>query len=378
MSEHDAAEDALERLEWNDARRGHPSRALQLTRRGALTGAAAGLAATMLDACGSSAALASAKSPKTQTANGSAAALYGISGGYRFSFVSHALNNIFFTPTINGIQDACALLGCSYDWVGSNNSSVAAVAQAINGAVSAAVDGIATTMISPALAAPVAAAMDAGIPVLTYNADDPTSQRLAYVGQDLLASGRAMGAQIRRLVPPGSRIVVFICTPGLANVAPRLAGIEQALHGSGIAVLSQASGASVNQEQTTIDAFVGAHLDNYAGYFGVDAGSTMAIALAIENNGLRGQVHGGGFDLTPDTERLLADDTIQFTIDQQPYLQGFLPTLQLFLYRASQRLSGPADVDTGIRILDRHTIRPYATTSSRYAGTATNVGVQKA
>jgi simple sugar transport system substrate-binding protein len=377
MSEHDAADDALERLEWHDQRRGRASRALALTRRAALTGTAAGLAAAMLDACGSTTARASASGSKTQTANGEAGALYGITGGYRFSFVSHARDNIFFTPTINGIQDACALLGCSYDWIGSNDSSVAEVAQAINAAVSAGVDGIATTMISAALAAPVAAAMSAGIPVITYNADDPASKRLAYVGQDLLASGRAMGAQIRRLVPRGARIAVFICTPGLANVAPRLTGIEQALHGSGIEVLSQASGASADQEDTSIDAFIATHLDGYAGYFGVDAGSTAALALAIESHGLRGRVHGGGFDLTPDTERLLADGTIQFTIDQQPYLQGFLPTLQLFLYRASQRLSGPADADTGIHILDRHTIRPYATTTSRYAGTATNVGVQK-
>ncbi len=378
MSEHDAADDALERLEWSDERGGRGSRNLRLTRRTALTGTAAGIAAAMLDACGSAATSASASDAKAQAPKSAAGALYGVSAAYRFSFVSHARSNIFFTPTINGIQDACALLGCAYDWVGSYDSSVTAMTRAINAAVSAGVDGIATTMIAPTLAAPVSAAMRAGVPVVTYNADDPTSERLAYVGQDLLASGRAMGAEIRRLVPRGARIVVFICTPGLANVAPRLTGIEQALQGSGIQLVSQASGASASQERTAIDAFISEHQDRYAGYFGVDAGSTMALATAIASQGLKGKVRGGGFDLTPDTERLLYDDTIQFAIDQQPYLQGFLPVLQLFLYRASRHLSRPADIDTGIRVLDRHTIEPYATTVSRYAGSATNVGVQKA
>ena len=111
MSEHDAADDALERLEWSDERGGRGSRNLRLTRRTALTGTAAGIAAAMLDACGSAATSASASDAKAQAPKSAAGALYGVSAAYRFSFVSHARSNIFFTPTINGIQDACALLG---------------------------------------------------------------------------------------------------------------------------------------------------------------------------------------------------------------------------------------------------------------------------
>ncbi|MDE3131495.1 MAG: sugar ABC transporter substrate-binding protein, partial [Acidobacteriota bacterium] len=92
---------------------------------------------------------------------------------------------------------------------------------------------------------------------------------------------------------------------------------------------------------------------------------------------LKGKVVGGGFDLTPFTEALLHDGTIQFAIDQQPYLQGFLATLELFLYKATQALTGVADVDTGLRFLYPETITPYATTKSRYEGTGGSVGIQK-
>ena len=61
---------------------------------------------------------------------------------------------------------------------------------------------------------------------------------------------------------------------------------------------------------------------------------------------------------------------MQFTIDQQPYLQGFLPILQLYMYKASQSLSGIADVNTGLKFLDKTTVGPYNSTKSRYEGTS--------
>ncbi|MGI8507553.1 MAG: sugar ABC transporter substrate-binding protein, partial [Solirubrobacteraceae bacterium] len=87
---------------------------------------------------------------------------------------------------------------------------------------------------------------------------------------------------------------------------------------------------------------------------------------------------GGGYDLTPVTEQLLAAGYIQFTIDQQPYLQGFLPILQLYLYNASKGLSGIAETDTGLKFLDSTTVKPYSSTKSRYEGTSNSPGIQKA
>lgn len=376
MSEHDAVGDALERLEWSDKRSGNVSKAAQITRRTALTGGAAGLAAVLLEACGGSGG--GTSGAKAATNSNADSSIFGVKGGYKFTFVNHVTTNTFFTPTISGIQDACRLLNCSYQWTGSTSSNVGQMASAINTAVSAGVDGIATSLISTSLAKPVDAAMKAGVPVVSYNADEPNTNRLAYIGQNLLLSGQQMGQRIKSLIPGGGKIMVFIATPGSANLAPRLQGIQQALKGTNITVQSQASGAAEPQELTTIEAFIGKNLTAYKGYFAVDGGSTSSVALAIKKYNLKGKVVGGGFDLTPDTEALLYDNTIQFAIDQQPYLQGFLPALELFLYKATQGLTGAADVDTGLKFLDSSTIKPYATTKSRYEGTGTAVGVQKA
>ncbi len=86
---------------------------------------------------------------------------------------------------------------------------------------------------------------------------------------------------------------------------------------------------------------------------------------------------GGGYDLLPAIQKLLAAGQMDFTIDQQPYLQGFLPVLQLFLYKASETLTGIADVNTGLKFLDKDTVVPYNSTKSRFEGNSSSAGVQK-
>ena len=102
----------------------------------------------------------------------------------------------------------------------------------------------------------------------------------------------------------------------------------------------------------------------------------LVVSRIASSTNIEG-VKGGGYDLAPITEQLLGSGDIQFTIDQQPYLQGFLPVLELYLYNVTQGLTGPADIDTGLKFLDKTTVKPYTTTKSRYEGTSTSAGVQK-
>ena len=88
-------------------------------------------------------------------------------------------------------------------------------------------------------------------------------------------------------------------------------------------------------------------------------------------------VKAGGFDLLEPTIQLLAQNQIEFTIDQQPYLQGFLPILELFMYKASQTLSGTFDANTGLKFVTQQTVKPYVTTNSRFEGTTTAAGVAR-
>jgi simple sugar transport system substrate-binding protein len=79
-------------------------------------------------------------------------------------------------------------------------------------------------------------------------------------------------------------------------------------------------------------------------------------------------VRAGGYDLLPETLEALSLGELDFSIDQQPYLQGFLPVLQLFFWRYSDRLVSPADTNTGVNFVTRENVAPYVTTKSRYEG----------
>ena len=371
MADTDSAHDALERLEWDDARRGvedtPQSRLWKFSRRAALTGSAAGTAAFLLDACGGG--------TKSSSAAGGVGSIFGTSKSYKFTFVNHVTTNTFFTPTQNGAADACKLLGCSYQWTGSATSSISEMVNAVNAAIAAGVDGIAVSLIDlTAFNSPVAKALSSGIPVVAYNADAPSNPRLAYIGQDLLKSGQEMGQHILKLVPSGD-VAIFIATPGALNLQPRINGALQSLKGTPVTPHVVATGAAQSAELTVIDSYVVGH-PSYKGFFAVDGGSTAATAQSIQKHGLAAKgIKGGGYDLTPVTQQLLASGDIQFTIDQQPYLQGFMPILELYLYQVTQKLSGIADVDTGLKFLDKTTVGPYNSTKSRYEGTATGIGV---
>ncbi|MGH7866889.1 MAG: substrate-binding domain-containing protein, partial [Candidatus Dormibacteraceae bacterium] len=87
---------------------------------------------------------------------------------WNFVFVNHVTTNAFFTPTQYGIQDACALLGCKYQWTGSTSSNVSEMVQAFDAAISAKADGIAIAIVDPtAFDEPTQRAQAAGIPVVS-------------------------------------------------------------------------------------------------------------------------------------------------------------------------------------------------------------------
>jgi|HubBroStandDraft_2_1064218.scaffolds.fasta_scaffold00289_13 simple sugar transport system substrate-binding protein len=374
MADTDQAHEAVESLDYLDrpdvGRGGFDRRAF--LRRTALTGMAAGSVGTLLSACGSSASSGS-------SSGGNSADVFGSHPSYKFVFVNHVTTNPFFTPTQYGAADACSLLGCSYQWTGSENSNVSQMVDALNSAVTGGADGIAIALIDlHAFNAPVEAAIKAGIPVVAYNADAPGNARLAYIGQDLKKAGEEMGVRIVEAVGSGE-VGLFIATPGSANLQPRIEGAEKAIKDSGKAITTKsiATGAAVAQEEPAIEAWYQSH-KSAKGMYAVDGGSTESLAKVMQKLGLASKsVKAGGFDLTEQTQKLLKEGNIEFTIDQQPYLQGFLPVLELFLYKVSGTLTGPAEVDTGLKFLNKETVAPYVESKSRFEGTATTAAVVK-
>lgn len=316
---------------------------------------------------------------KEPAAGGGAVGNFPTTPKWKFVFVCHVTTNPFFTPTQYGASDAAKLLGVDFQWTGSVNSVVAEMVDATNTAVTGKADGLALAVVDKAaFRAPVDRALDAGIPVVSYNADgardDPGTNRLAYIGQGLYESGYALGQRALTKIDSGD-VAGFIATPGQLNIQPRIDGAQQAFKDSGkpINFTAVATNADVTQGLSIIDAYVQGH-PSLAGLLAVDAGSTQSVGQTVAKYKLRdkGLKVAGGFDLVPETLNSVKAGDLDYTIDQQPYLQGFLPMLALYFYKVSGGLLFPCQTNTGLLFVTKDNVDPYQSTKSRYEGSDTS------
>ncbi len=362
---HPKVEEAIDTLSMSDS----PTRRRLLKGTGLVSASAA--ASALLTACSGS-----------STSAGAATAVAGNfpkTPSWQFWFVNHVTTNSFFVPTQYGFADAAALLGLpGPKWTGSENSIASQMVAQINAAISAKAAGIATTLTdSSSFTTPVANAMDGGIPVISYNADGLVSKtgvpnigcnRLAYVGQALFTSGQQLGQRIKQLIPTPGPVVIFIQTPGQGNIQPRYDGAASVLEPLGYSVSEITTTTVTDQILANEKAYLLAHT-SVKGAFAVDSTSSSYLAQALSETGLS-HLPNGGFDTVPQTLTNIKAGTTNFTIYQDPYLQGFLPTLYLYLYNISGGTLGPSDTDTGLSFITSSNLGPY-NEASRYQGSTT-------
>ena len=362
---HPKVEEAIETLNIKDG----PTRRRLLKGTGLFSASAA--ASALLTACGSS----SAKSGS----GGGTVGDFPSTPKWKFWFVNHVYTNPFFVPTQYGFADAAALLNLAKpNWGGSaSTSSVPEMVSYFNTAVSAKADGIATSVISATgFTTPISNAMNQGIPVVSYNSDGTYvndkpvigTNRLAYVGQSLFLSGQQMGQRIAEILPGGGPIVIFIATPGTGNIQPRYDGAASVLNPTGKYQLAEiATGAATSGELAAEKAYLEAH-KTVKGAFAVDAGSTSFLPQALAATGLK--IPAGGFDVLTPTIDGIKSGALNFSIDQSPYLQGFLPVIYLYMFKLSGGLVHPPNTDTGLTFVTSSNIAPY-TQSTRFEGSGT-------
>jgi simple sugar transport system substrate-binding protein len=284
---------------------------------------------------------------------------------YKFFFVCHVTLDQFFTPTIYGIQDACAAFGCSYQWTGSQKNVVSEMVNAMQTAIAQKADGIAVCLVDPkAFDQATAQATAAGIPVVAFNADVPAgspNKRLSYIGQPLYTAGYNVAMKWLADVPKGGHVMLSIGVPGSLNTQPRLDGYIQAIkdHRSDVSYDVVNTGPDPATEISRVESYYLSHKET-AGLFGTGGSDTYACGFVSNKYGLakKGAVVAG-FDLFPQTLGFIKAGDVTFTTDQQAYLQGFLPVQQLYLHKLSGGLVGPANSDTSQAYVTKDNVDAY-------------------
>ncbi len=246
-----------------------------------------------------------------------------------FHMVTHSDDGPFWSVLQRGAEAAAEDLGVEMVWLGSNNDPEAQV-QFIDQAISEGSDGIASSLPSPdQLVGPLQGAVEQGIPVITLNSGVNQYQEigaLTHVGQTEFIAGQGAGERFNDL----GATKIFCGRQEESNVAleERCDGLADTFSGE---VVSEFVGLDADQtaQQNAISAALQADPD-IDGFMGTGPVIAMSGLRAAEDAG-RELAGIGGFDVTPEIITAIEAGDIAFTVDQQQYLQGYLPILLLYL-----------------------------------------------
>ena len=278
-----------------------------------------------------------------------------------FVIVTHAApGHQFWEIEKNGMEAACELIDadCQMIFLQTQDGNIGEVLQILEAAIEQQPDGIATTIMDPeAFDDAIQRAMDAGIPVVSYNVDDKDgaagSARMGFIGSNLIRAGYTLGLGISKLFPEEGPIHVLLGTndPGQQWSQERTQGAENFMKEYAAANPDRKitwdnidAGYDLGVVGSRVSAYIQTHPETTA-Y--LDNGFWEAgVARALRDLGFEpGQVLLGGFDLNTFVLEEMQEGWIQVTVDQQPYLQSFLSIMQLYLH--SLYGLGNWSVDTG-------------------------------
>jgi simple sugar transport system substrate-binding protein len=270
-----------------------------------------------------------------------------------FAMISHAPEgDAFFDVIRKGAQDAAAKDNVEFKY--SSSGQIPDQSTFIQNAIDSKVDGIAVSLPDATALGPVVRkAVAAGIPVVAFNAGDRDWQKtgaLAFYGEPEVLAGEFAGTKLNEI---GSKHALCVLqAQGQVQLEDRCSGIASKFRGTTEKLYAQGTDtpqyvstiSSKLQQDPTIDAVV-------------TLGPALGVAVQrqLEQTGSTARVVTYAFnnDLIP----LLQNGKVAFTIDQQPYLQGYLSIDSLWLYHKNKSVIGAQQsVPTGPVVIDQSNI----------------------
>lgn len=292
--------------------------------------------------------------------------------GYRFTYVTHGgEENVFWNTVMLGMKEAAELVGSDAVMVRPKKEGDLAMEMAnFEAAIAEKPDGIVVPICYMELLPLVKKATDAGIPVLVHNIDAPNPEDrikaggLCFIGQDLDYAGYVLAKALSKYFPSGSHCLLLIEGPGMVWAEERCKGITKFLSEYGCTW----DRLDVSVDPAVVESRASAYLEAHpppetkaifsVGYLAFVCGKILrGMGVAP------GEVAVGCFDLVPPVIDEIKSGYLTLTIDQQPYLQGFLPLIQLVLMK-KYALSA-WDVNTGNAIVDKSNVDVVAELSKK-------------
>jgi simple sugar transport system substrate-binding protein len=279
------------------------------------------------------------------------AAALGIAGSaaaqdMRFVVVSHGqASDPFWSVVKNGVDKAAEDLGVEVEYRAPDTFDMVQMAQLIDAAVASQPDGLVVSIPdAEALGDSIRNAVASGIPVVSMNSGSDVREALGvavHVGQTEYEAGLGGGKRMKE-----AGVTKAICVnQEVGNVAldTRCQGFTDGLDGASVEVLSVSM--DPTEVGNAVKAFMSANPDTN-GVLALGPTGAEPTMAALEEIEMLDKVKFGTFDLSPGVLEAIDQGRMMFAIDQQQYLQGYLP-IQLLKLNKLYGLMPAGTVMTG-------------------------------
>ncbi len=247
-------------------------------------------------------------------------------------------NNPFWIPVKEGTMKAAEELkplNCTVDWINAGAQHTTDVfSKAIEAAMAEGYDAIATIAGDSGIVPFINKAVDAGIPVGTFNSETATpNKRLFFVGADLYLQGQTAGKRMIEALGGKGKVAVITGFFAVEAHELRRKGFEDTIakEAPGITIVGRVENKDkADTAYSQAQDFMTANPDLSAIY--VTAGGPFGAAKAVEDAGKAGKVKIVCYDFVDETMQFVKTGVITGTLGQDPFAQGHDPAIRLYNY----------------------------------------------
>jgi len=262
----------------------------------------------------------------SKTADGAQTPSASPSGGAGQTNLAFVTNNPsdYWTICQKGTQAAQRDLGnVNVQFVMPADGTAATQKQDVDDLLAKGIKGIAISPVDPPNETPYLNTVAAKTKLITSDSDAAASNRLCYIGTDNHAAGLMAGDLLKKALPQGGKVMIFVGKSDAQNAKDRISGVRDAVKGTKIQILDVRTDDADHARAKQNAADVLTNTPDIAGMVGIWSYNGPAIYSAVKEAGKAGKVQIVAFDQETDTMNGIKDGTISGTVVQDPYKFGY-------------------------------------------------------
>lgn len=278
------------------------------------------------------------------------------SASLRYVVVPKALTNPYWFQVEDGMKAAGEKLGVEVEMVGpAQASDVTAQVQILESLIASRVSGLAVSPNDPdGVTSVIDRAVEAGIPVLTFDSDAPKSKRLCYVGTDNYTAGRAAARQLLLHLKPGDSYAILTGSLGALNLNERIRGFRDEiaeqkadLHEINLLNCDETTDRALDQMEDLTRA-----TPQLKAWFITGCWATVTPRGAFLNAlDQRRDIAVIAFDTVKEELLLVKEGLVQALIGQRPYEMGYRCVEMLHDIVQNQKMPAATTLATGVDVI---------------------------